>query len=367
MAHSRLRRQIAWEAARRLYDRRESEYYRAKMKAARQICKGWVKPADLPSNAEIRDQVQRLAYSLEGDQRTQDLQRMRLEALRMMTILQQFRPRLIGSVLTGYTRSGSDIDIHVFSDSTEAVLLTLEDEGEVFDVERKRVRKQGTERIFTHVHLQGSFPVELTIYPANKAHVVFKSSITGKAMERASRAELEQLFRAEYPEIDLQQALRETEDRVDRFQVYESLLLPLEKVQQPRKYHPEGDVLYHSLQVYDRARDELPYDEEFLLAALLHDVGKGIDAADHVSAGLEALEGFITERTRWLIEHHMEAHLLQEGRLGVRAHRRLRANESYEELRLLADCDAAGRLAGVPVSDLEEVLDYLRELSRMCG
>ncbi len=187
MVHSRLRRQIAWEAARRLYDRRESEYYRAKMKAARQICKGWVKPADLPSNAEIRDQVQRLAYSLEGDQRTQDLQRMRLESLRMMTILQQFRPRLIGSVLTGYTRSGSDIDIHVFSDSTEAVLLTLEDEGEVFDVERKRVRKQGTERIFTHVHLQGSFPVELTIYPANKAHVVFKSSITGKAMERASR------------------------------------------------------------------------------------------------------------------------------------------------------------------------------------
>ncbi len=180
-------------------------------------------------------------------------------------------------------------------------------------------------------------------------------------------AELEQLFRAEYPEIDLQQALRETEDRVDRFQVYESLLLPLEKVQQPRKYHPEGDVLYHSLQVYDRARDELPYDEEFLLAALLHDVGKGIDAADHVPAGLEALEGFITERTRWLIEHHMEAHLLQEGRLGVRAHRRLRANESYEELRLLADCDAAGRLAGVPVSDLEEALDYLRELSRMCG
>ncbi len=82
MSSSRLRREIAWEAARRLYDRRESEYYRAKMKAARQLCRGWVKPADLPSNAEIRDQVQRLALSLEGEQRTQHLREMRLEALR---------------------------------------------------------------------------------------------------------------------------------------------------------------------------------------------------------------------------------------------------------------------------------------------
>ena len=113
------------------------------MKAARQVCKGWVKPADLPSNAEIRDQVQRLAHCLEGDSRIEDLREMRLEALRIMQILHRFRPRLIGSVLTGFTRRGSDIDIHVFSDSAEAVLLALEDEGEVFDVERKKVRKHG--------------------------------------------------------------------------------------------------------------------------------------------------------------------------------------------------------------------------------
>ena len=57
---SKLRRQIAWEAARLMYQRQESEYYRAKQKAARRLCQGWVKPADLPSNAEIRDEVQSL-------------------------------------------------------------------------------------------------------------------------------------------------------------------------------------------------------------------------------------------------------------------------------------------------------------------
>ena len=61
LSSSKLRRQIAWEAARLMYDRRESEYYRAKMKAARWICRGWVKPIDLPSNAEIRDEIQALA------------------------------------------------------------------------------------------------------------------------------------------------------------------------------------------------------------------------------------------------------------------------------------------------------------------
>ena len=55
------------------------------------------------------------------------------------------------------------------------------------------------------------------------------------------------------------------------------------------------------MQVFMLAREAMPYDEEFLLAAILHDVGKAIDPDDHVVAGLEALDGFITERTSWLI------------------------------------------------------------------
>ncbi len=367
MHRSKLRRQIAWEAARLLYQRHESEYYRAKMKAARQIQKGWVKPADLPSNIEIRDQLQQMSRLFEGPQRDETLQDMRLEALRFMRLLHRYRPRLIGSVLTGHVRHGSDIDIHVFTDSIQAVALTLEDEGLVFDLEHKPVRKDGVVRTFHHVHVRDRYPVEITIYPADKAHYVFKSSITGKAIERASLREFELFLDNQYPQLDLDQAMRDVEDQVDRFQVYESLLLPLENVKQSRKYHPEGDVLYHSLQVFQLARDELPYDEEFLLAALLHDVGKAIDPLDHVQAGLEALEGFITPRTAWLIEHHMEGQEARAGQLGVCAERRLRANESYEELLQLAECDDQGRQVGVQVPDVEEALEYLRDLAQMCG
>ena len=350
-----------------MYDRQESEYYRAKMKAARKLCQGWAKPADLPSNAEIRDQVQVFARLYEGEQRTADLQAMRLAALRILRLLEPFRPKLIGSVLTGHVRQGSDIDLHVFSDSVEAVTHLLDDEALAYEVERKQVRKQGEEQIYRHIHVRGEWPIELTVYAAKEAHYVFKSSITGKAIERATAKQLEDLLAAEYPSLDIEDALAEAELGVDRFQLFEALLLPMENVKQNPEYHPEGDALYHSLQVFDHARDELPYDEEFLTAALLHDVGKGIDARDHVNAGLEALGGSITERTAWLIEHHMLTHKIHDGTIGRRQHRRLRENESYDELVLLGECDRAGRVPGADAPELDEALDYLRELGQMFG
>jgi predicted HD phosphohydrolase len=367
MNNDKFRRQIAFEAARLMYERQESEYFRAKLRAAKRICRGWVKPKDLPSNAEIRDQIQHFARLHEGDSRTENLRAMRIEALRVMRLLRPFRPRLIGSVLTGHVRRGSDIDIHLFSDTLEAVEAVLESSGIVYTVVHKRVRKLGEERIFTHIHIADRFDVELTLYAADLAHFVFKSSVTGKAIERASIAELEQFLEAEYPGLSLEEEIDEAAEQIDRFQVYRALLLPLETVKQSREYHPEGDALYHSLQVYELSRDELPYDEEFQLAALLHDVGKAIDPHDHVAAALEALADVITPRTAWLIEHHMEAHALVEGTLGVRARRRLEESPDFDELVSLSRCDRAGRVPGAQVPDLDDALDQLRELARMYG
>jgi hypothetical protein len=367
MPSSKLRQQIAWEAARLMYQRQESEYYRAKMKAAHRLCHGWANPADLPSNAEIRDQIQLFARVHEGEARKDNLLAMRLAALAMMERLERFRPRLIGSVLTGHVRAGSDIDIHVFSDSVEAVGHALEQHGLPFTIQRKLVRKNGESRTYTHVHVDSEFTFELTVYSSKEAHYVFKSSITGKPIERTSIAELRQFLAEEYPDLDVDEALAEAREQVDRFQVYQSLLLPLENVKQNLAWHPEGDALYHSLQVFDLAQDESPYDEDFLLAALLHDVGKAIDPHDHVAAGLEALDGTISDRTSWLIEHHMLAHQIVDRTIGHRAHVRLRESEYYEDLLLLGRCDRGGRRTGVAAPELDEALDYLRDLNGMCS
>ncbi|HQU46104.1 MAG: tRNA adenylyltransferase, partial [Planctomycetia bacterium 21-64-5] len=76
MSKGKLRQQIAWEAARLMYERVESEYYRAKLKAARRMG-GWVKPKDLPSNREIRDEIQVFARLYEGQRRLENLRDMR--------------------------------------------------------------------------------------------------------------------------------------------------------------------------------------------------------------------------------------------------------------------------------------------------
>ena len=82
---------------------------------------------------------------------------------------------------------------------------------------------------------------------------------------------------------------------------------------------------------------------------------------------MEALDGFVTPRTAWLIEHHAEAHALRDGTLGARSRRRLEASDDFDELMLLAECDDQGRAVGVEVPDVEEALEYLRDLAAMCG
>jgi len=235
MSNDKLRRQITYEAARMLYARQESEIYKARLKAARRLVKGWVKPEDLPTNREIRDEIQSLA-------------------------------------------------------------------------QLRATAPQATD--------------------------------------------------------ECREARDESDLPLDRFDVYRSLLAPLETVKQDPARHPEGDALYHSLQVFDLAREAQSYDEEFQLAALLHDVGKAIDPRDHVTAALEALDGTITERTAWLIEHHADGQALRDGTLGARARRRLEAAADFDDLVLLCDCDRAGRRQGAQVPDVDDALAHLRELSQ---
>src|SRR5437588_1195028 len=367
MANDRLRQAIAFEAARLMYERTESEYYTAKRTSARRLGRRGVKPADLPSNAEIRDQLQLFARIHEGEKRTDHLRAMRVQALHLMRMLRAFRPRLIGSVMTGHVRKGSDIDLHVFSDSPALITDLLESEGIQYDLERKQIVKFAEARLFTHVHVYARFNFELTVYAEDKAHYVYKSSITGKPIERASIRELEELLLREYPGIDIDKELEAGESAIDPYQLYRMLLLPLENVKQPTQYHPEGDALYHTLQVFELAREHRPYDEEFLLAALLHDVGKGIDRSNHVEAALQALDGLITERTRFFIEHHMHAHDYRAGKLGHRLKRELEASPDFDDLMLLRQLDDEGRVPGAVVGTLDEALDFLKELERSNG
>lgn len=148
----------------------------------------------------------------------------------------------------------------------------------------------------------------------------------------------------------------------DRFVYFRSLLRPLETIILPRERHPEGDALYHSLQVFDLVRRDACYDEELLLAALLHEVGVAVDPLEPLAATLDLLDGEVTMRTRWLIENQSSLRALYDGSVSARRRRYLRHHPWYEDLVLFAEADRDGRQTGVPVPSEQEALDHIAGL-----
>lgn len=174
------------------------------------------------------------------------------------------------------------------------------------------------------------------------------------------RMSLQQMVSTSNPQVA---SIANPETDVDEcYARYFDLLEPLDRVRLNRDTHPEGDLLYHSLQVFELARQARPWDEDFLLAALLHDVGKGIDPYDCGAATLTAVQDIVSDRTLWFIEHLPLQLRASEGTIGARARRRLAEHEDGEELRLLAECDSDGRVPGRKVCSLEEAIAFLWDL-----
>ena len=287
--------------------------------------------------------------------------RSRFYALWIMKELSAFSPRLIGSTLTGHIHKGSDIDIHIFSDSLSTITQVLDNNGLIYEVERKRIVKYGEERLFVHIHFHGKYEVELTVYAKSLIHYHFKSSITGKAIERASLNELEQILKLEYGIDDIPGEMAKYENDVQEYEMLKLLLLPLENVK-GSLYHPEGDMLYHSLQVFELAKQGHGYDLEFLQAALFHDVGKAIDPRRHAEAGADALEGLVSKRVVFLVRHHMEALEMKNRTLGHKKAMKLKKSEFFEDLMALRELDDRGRQRGMLVDSTQEALEYLKRL-----
>jgi hypothetical protein len=196
-------------------------------------------------------------------------------------------------------------------------------------------------------------------------HRVRPGDLPSDAEVRAQVLQLRDNAAAPWPEeeeTDEDPTLGRMADHLDRFAIFKMRLEPLHDIKLNPRWHPEGDALFHSLQVFERARDTRPYDEEFLLAALLHDIGRAIDPADPIPAALAALAGTLSERTAWLITHLPEA-LPRMGRpVALRQRLELRQSPYFEDLELLSELDVAGRERGVAVGTVDEALTYLRAL-----
>lgn len=379
MADEKLRTRIASEAARLMFARVEPDLARAKRRAAIELRRGGLAPYDLPSDRAVRRELELLSRLEQGEREARTEQESRAEAGQMMRLFGGDRTRL----LEVPERNGdAKIERYVvaFTDDSNSLVAVAQDHGysvAVQAVERCDVFLVAPRACFLVRSAAGGAGDEAVCVAVFDEARVFSYDgafaresedengvLCGEQEARWLTVGEVEALTAEVPEeSEYFERTAPRSLRADRFQVYLSLLAALAHVKQDPKRHPEGDALCHSLQVFELTRAERPYDEELLTAALLHDVGKAIDRRDHVAAGLEALDGQITERTAWFIEHHVTALAIRAGTAGARTVRRLEASPDYDDLMFLAECDRRGRKRGMRVCEPEDAVDCLRELA----
>lgn len=138
-----------------------------------------------------------------------------------------------------------------------------------------------------------------------------------------------------------------------------ALLLDLDGVMQNPVYHPEGDALYHSLQVFQHALKQSE-DPILLAAALLHDVGKSCGSKKHELVGAEMISHILDDKITWLIKHHLDL-------LKTPAHTKKRLKHRQQQLiqlQQLRKWDLAGREPMVDVMPAEEAISLLMQYKK---
>ena len=109
-----LRRALAQEAARIMSEHGIGDFLQAKRKAAERL--GVHDVAVLPKNIEIEDALRERQRLFDRDTHDHGLKEQRRTALAAMKLLEEFQPRLVGSVLTGtatnYSNHLREIEIY---------------------------------------------------------------------------------------------------------------------------------------------------------------------------------------------------------------------------------------------------------------
>jgi len=189
-----MRVRIAQEAARLMSEEGIKDYYAAKRKAAQHL--GAPDTRNMPRNQEIETALLEYQRLFMRDQQTEQLRALRETAMQAMQFLAGFRPRLVGSVLSGTAGLHADVNLHLFADTPEEVSVFLMDNNIPFEpsVKRLRVAREQWEEYPAYRFMAGDSAVELVVFPASKWREAPRSPVDGKPMQRARIEELEALL-----------------------------------------------------------------------------------------------------------------------------------------------------------------------------
>jgi hypothetical protein len=189
-----LRQAVADEAARIMNEQGVDDFLLAKRKAAERL--GVTDASILPRNTEIEAAMMAHHRLFAHDRHAADLTDLRRAALAAMRLMADFQPRLVGPVLNGSASAHSEISLHLFSETPEAVSLRLDERGVPHEVLERRVRFE-RDRAVSYPALRfvaGRQTVDAVVFPLDGIRQSPCSPVDGRPMRRASTTEVEDLL-----------------------------------------------------------------------------------------------------------------------------------------------------------------------------
>ncbi len=152
----------------------------------------------LPSNQEIEAAIAERNRIFRGDEQDELMSELRAAALRVMRDLEHFDARLVGPVLSGNASDWSTIDLHAFSDGSEAVGATLDGLGYPNRpyAHRLRTRRDEMELFPGYRFSNGEFEFTVTVFPERGRGNAPLSHVDGKPVKRATLRDVEALLSA---------------------------------------------------------------------------------------------------------------------------------------------------------------------------
>jgi hypothetical protein len=189
-----LRQAVAEEAARIMREQGVADFLLAKRKAAERL--GVTDASILPRNTEVEAALLAHQRLFAAGRHEADLAALRRSALEAMRLMADFQPRLVGPVLTGTASPHSEINLHLFSESPEAVSLRLEERGVPHEVLERRLRLE-RDRTVSYPALRfvaGRQTVDAVVFPLDGIRQAPPSPVDGRPMRRANAAEVEALL-----------------------------------------------------------------------------------------------------------------------------------------------------------------------------
>lgn len=193
--NNELRKLLANEAARLIAEDGVRNFLQAKRKAALRYGVS-ERDSGFPTNQEIEAAVSEYQRLFQADTQPQALRELREAARQAMLLFRGFDPRLVGPVLQGNASRHSDVQLHLFADAPELVVMHLLDRDIPFETLERRFRLTGGDIVNVPIYrfIAGDVRIEAAVFPAAGIRHAPTSPTDGKPMRRAALKEVEILL-----------------------------------------------------------------------------------------------------------------------------------------------------------------------------